>query len=50
MSVDTFLNFISVIIAAIDIGIVIYDRLNANNQSYIISKVEAPTVNIFIES
>lgn len=50
MSVDTFLNFISVIIAAIDIGIVIYDRLNANNQSYIISKVEAPTVNIFIQN
>lgn len=50
MSVDTFLNFISVIIAAIDIGIVIYDRLNANNQSYIISKVEAPTVNIFIQT
>lgn len=50
MSVDTFLNFISVIIAAIDIGIVLHDRLAANKHSNKPSQSDGLTVNIFVQN
>lgn len=50
MPIDTILNFISVVIAAIDIGIVIYDRLDANKQSNKPSQSDRLTVNIFIQN
>lgn len=50
MSVDTFLHFISVIIAAIDIGIVLHDRLAANKHSNKPSQSDGLTVNILVQN